>query len=165
MILLCHMKHVCVIKSPVGNLKIEEEDNQIVKVAFTKEDVTEIPDTLLKKCADELEEYFRGNRKEFDLSLLMKGTEFQVKVWHALEKIPYGETRSYQDIAQMIGKPKASRAVGMANHVNPIVILVPCHRVIGKNGKLTGYGGGLDKKKYLLELEGEHHGIFDIGEE
>ena len=165
MILLCHMKHGCVIKSPIGNLKIEEEDNYIVEVSFTDEEESPINFDLLARCAQELKEYFRGNRKEFDLPLLLKGTEFQKKVWHALEKIPYGETRSYQDIACMIGKPKASRAVGMANHVNPIVILVPCHRVIGKNGKLTGYGGGLDKKKYLLELEGEHHGIFDISEE
>ncbi len=165
MILLCHMKHGCVIKSPIGNLKIEEEDNYIVEVSFTEEKETQVSSDLLRRCVTEIEEYFRGNRKEFDLPLLLKGTDFQKRVWHALEKIPYGETRSYQDIACMIGKPKASRAVGMANHVNPIVILVPCHRVIGKNGKLTGYGGGLDKKKYLLELEGEHHGIFDISEE
>ena len=159
MILLCHMKHGCVIKSPIGNLKIEEEDNYIVEVSFTDEEESPINFDLLARCAQELKEYFRGNRKEFDLPLLLKGTEFQKKVWHALETIPYGQTRSYQDIAMMIKNPKASRAVGMANHVNPIVILVPCHRVIGKNGKLTGYGGGLDKKKYLLELEGEHHGI------
>ena len=165
MLLLCHMKHGCVIKSPIGNLKIEEEDNYIVEVSFTEEKETQVSSDLLRRCVTEIEEYFRGNRKEFDLPLLLKGTDFQKRVWHALEKIPYGETRSYQDIACMIGKPKASRAVGMANHVNPIVILVPCHRVIGKNGKLTGYGGGLDKKKYLLELEGEHHGIFDISEE
>ncbi len=165
MILLCHMKHGCVIKSPIGNLKIEEEDNYIVEVSFTEEKETQVSSDLLRRCVTEIEEYFRGNRKEFDLPLLLKGTDFQKRVWHALEKIPYGQTRSYQDIAMMIKNPKASRAVGMANHVNPIVILVPCHRVIGKNGKLTGYGGGLDKKKYLLELEGEHHGIFDISEE
>ena len=165
MLLLCHMKHGCVIKSPIGNLKIEEEDNYIVEVSFTEEKETQVSSDLLRRCVTEIEEYFRGNRKEFDLPLLLKGTDFQKRVWHALEKIPYGQTRSYQDIAMMIKNPKASRAVGMANHVNPIVILVPCHRVIGKNGKLTGYGGGLDKKKYLLELEGEHHGIFDISEE
>ena len=94
-----------------------------------------------------------GRRREFQLPLAPKGTEFQQKVWKALLDIPYGETRSYGEIARAIGNPKASRAVGMANNRNPIAIIIPCHRVIGSTGKLVGYGGGLDKKEFLLNLE------------
>lgn len=101
----------------------------------------------------QLDEYFLGRRKEFDFPIRMKGTPFQQKVWAALLEIPYGETRSYKDIAEAVGSPKAYRAVGMANNANPIFIAVPCHRVIGANGSLVGYGGGLDMKKALLELE------------
>jgi methylated-DNA-[protein]-cysteine S-methyltransferase len=106
------------------------------------------------KAAKQLEEYFAGKRKDFDVPLLAQGTSFQRSVWSALQGIPYGETRSYGQIAQIIGNPKASRAVGMANNKNPIWIMIPCHRVIGADGTLTGYGGGLDMKKRLLELEG-----------
>ena len=94
-----------------------------------------------------------GRRKKFDLKLSYHGTEFQIKVWKALEKIPYGETCTYKDIAESVGIPKGCRAVGMANNRNPIVIVVPCHRVIGMNGSLTGYAGGLEMKEYLLDLE------------
>lgn len=111
-------------------------------------------DPLLKKAVKQLDEYFAGKRKKFDLPLSMKGTEFQQKVWEALRAIPYGETRSYGDIAKAIGKPKAARAVGMANNRNPVSIIVPCHRVIGANGSLVGYGGGLKAKEFLLKLEG-----------
>ena len=104
-------------------------------------------------CKQELEEYFAGTRQTFDLPLAPKGTAFQQKVWAALREIPYGQTRSYGEIAAIVGNPKASRAVGMANNQNPISILIPCHRVIGKDGSLTGYGGGTEKKKWLLELE------------
>lgn len=104
---------------------------------------TEVSD----EAARQLEEYFQGKRKTFKLPLKLKGTEFQKLVWDALLTIPYGETRSYSEIACQIGRPKASRAVGMANHRNPVAIVVPCHRVIGKNGSLTGYAGGLDKKE------------------
>lgn len=96
---------------------------------------------------------FDGRRKKFDLKLSYHGTEFQIKVWKALEKIPYGETCTYKDIAESVGIPKGCRAVGMANNRNPIVIVVPCHRVIGMNGSLTGYAGGLEMKEYLLDLE------------
>lgn len=109
--------------------------------------------SLLDVCAAQLREYFDGKRKIFDLPLKPEGTEFQLKDWNALREIPYGETRSYKDIAFAIGNPKACRAVGTANHNNPISIIIPCHRVIGSDGSLTGYGGGLDKKTYLLELE------------
>ena len=108
---------------------------------------------LLSRCYTQLCEYLKGERREFDLPLAPEGTGFQKKVWQALSRIPYGETRSYGEIAVEIGNPDASRAVGMANHRNPLPILIPCHRVIGKNGALTGYAGGLKCKKILLELE------------
>jgi len=108
---------------------------------------------LIQKAAAQVKEYFAGKRKQFKLPIAMHGTEFQMAVWQALQKIPYGETRSYKEIAAMIGRPKAVRAVGMANNRNPISIIVPCHRVIGHDGKLVGYGGGLPLKQLLLELE------------
>jgi methylated-DNA-[protein]-cysteine S-methyltransferase len=109
---------------------------------------------LIKECKIQLQEYFKGERKEFNLPLsITSGTEFQRKVWKELEKIPFGETVSYQDIAVRIDKPKACRAVGGANNKNKIGIIIPCHRVVGKNGSLTGYAGGTDKKEYLLNLE------------
>lgn len=102
---------------------------------------------------DQLDEYFAGERTEFDLALHPSGTPFQLKVWDALRTIPYGEVRSYGEIAEQIGKPGAARAVGLANGRNPISIIVPCHRVIGASGALTGYGGGLERKQALLDLE------------
>ena len=102
---------------------------------------------------DQLESYFAGQRKSFDLDLLLEGTDFQKRVWTALQKIPYGETVSYKELAETVGSPKAVRAVGAANGANPIAIIVPCHRVIGNDGSLTGFGGGLPLKKQLLELE------------
>ena len=104
----------------------------------------------------QLDEYFAGRRRKFDLPLDLRGTEFQRRVWAQLCRIPYGETRSYQDIAAALGNAKASRAVGMANNRNPVVIVVPCHRVVGKGGSLVGYAGGLDRKEFLLKLEAEH---------
>jgi methylated-DNA-[protein]-cysteine S-methyltransferase len=109
---------------------------------------------LLLDAAHQLREYFAGKRREFQLPLDMQGTDFQLDVWRQLQGIPYGETRSYAQIAHAIGRPKAVRAVGAANGSNPVSIVVPCHRVIGSSGKLTGYGGGLPLKKRLLELEG-----------
>ena len=109
--------------------------------------------SLIKEAKRQLDEYFAGNRKEFDLPLRTQGTEFQQRVWKVLQEIPYGETRYYGEIAEIIGNPKASRAVGLANNRNPISIFIPCHRVIGKNGKLVGYGGGLHIKELLLDLE------------
>jgi O-6-methylguanine DNA methyltransferase len=102
----------------------------------------------------ELEEYFSGNRRQFSFPLDLRGTDFQIACWHALLAIPYGETRTYANIARAINKPKAFRAIGMANNRNPIAIVVPCHRVIASDGTLCGYGGGLDVKRKLLELEG-----------
>ena len=106
--------------------------------------------------ARQLDEYFAGNRKIFDIPLYLQGSPFQLKVWEALQAIPYGEVVTYKDIADSIGNPKAVRAVGMANHNNPIAIIVPCHRVIGVGGKLVGYAGGLDIKQYLLDLESKN---------
>ena len=108
---------------------------------------------LIKEAYQQLSEYLKGERKEFDLPLNPKGTDFQKRVWRALCNIPYGETRSYKQIAKAVGNSKAVRAVGMANNRNPITIVVPCHRVIGADGKLVGYGGGLEMKEFLLRLE------------
>jgi len=108
---------------------------------------------LIKKAARQFGEYFNGKRKSFNLPLSLRGTDFQMKVWNALQKIPYGKTVSYGELAALIGKPKACRAAGMANNRNPIPIIVPCHRVIGRDGSLTGYAGGLELKRDLLELE------------
>jgi methylated-DNA-[protein]-cysteine S-methyltransferase len=126
-------------------------DNTIGREPLLSCDMDETP--LLRQAAKELMEYFEGNREEFTISLHPKGTDFQKKVWEALRAIPYGETRSYQQIAEAIGNNKASRAVGMANHHNPIMCIIPCHRVIGAKGSLVGYAGGLDMKAALLSLE------------
>ena len=115
-----------------------------------------LPSTpLLRQAAAELAAYFAGDLREFTVPLAPKGTPFQQKVWTALREIPYGETRSYKEIAAMVGNEKACRAVGMANNRNPLPIFIPCHRVVGTNGKLVGYAGGLDVKTFLLELEKE----------
>lgn len=148
-------------ETPIGKLKIVEDGESIVEVCFEQEEIKyeniEILETdLLKNAGKQLNEYFNGERKEFNLPLNPKGTEFQKKVWNALLNIPYGKTASYKDIATMIGNDKASRAVGMANNRNPIPILIPCHRVIGSNGKLVGYGGGIDTKIKLLDLENKN---------
>ena len=134
-----------------------EEENFLVEINFynAPKDTIEKETSFLIKCRNELAEYFNKERKEFTIPIKLKGTDFQKKVWNSLLKIPFGETRSYKDIAIDIGNSKASRAVGMANNRNPLPIIVPCHRVIGSNKKLVGYGGGLDKKIFLLELEKE----------
>lgn len=110
-------------------------------------------DEPFKTVIKQLDEYFDGSRQDFDLHLRPKGTEYQRRVWQALQQIPYGETWSYADLARYIGNPNASRAVGAANRINPIPVIIPCHRVIGSNGKLTGFGGGLETKAFLLNLE------------
>lgn len=140
-----------------GNMKIEYENDAILSIQKTDEskklgEKTDLTDDVYRQLC----EYFDGNRIFFDFKYEMRGTEFQKKVWNALTQIPYGETRSYKDIAIAIGNEKASRAVGMANNKNPMAIVVPCHRVIGKNGKLVGYAGGIDMKRELLELESKN---------
>ena len=147
-----------IMNTPVGLLLIAENGASVSIITFDTEPFS-IPaswrrvEKLHSGVMEQLREYFSGERFEFDLPLAPEGTPFQIQVWRALEKIPYGETISYLDLAKRIGKPTAVRAVGAANGVNPLPIVLPCHRVIGTNGKLTGYGGGLDKKQYLLSME------------
>ena len=140
------------------DIGITEEDGMITSVFFgsrhsAQKNIVRSETPAIKAAAKQLEEYFTGSRKQFSVPLAFKGTEFQKAVWEELQAIPYGETRSYSDIAAAVGSPKACRAVGMVNHNNPIAIIVPCHRVIGKNGSLTGYASGLQNKKLLLDLE------------
>ena len=147
------MKNFCYMNSPIGVLEIVENGQAITGISFGNSGQREERTALLEEAVRQLEEYFGGRRKEFDLPLDPVGTAFQKQVWEELKKIPYGETRSYGQLAKAIGNPKACRAVGMANHRNPIPIIVPCHRVIGADGTLTGYAGGLAIKRILLELE------------
>ena len=148
-----------------GKLKLilQEKNGKLSGVQFAHvteklpqitEDIKLTP--LLADAVRQLDEYFAGNRKIFDIPLYLEGSPFQLKVWEALQAIPYGEVVTYKDIADSIGNPKAVRAVGMANHHNPIAIIVPCHRVIGAGGKLVGYAGGLNIKQYLLDLESKN---------
>ena len=140
----------------IGRIKISEKDEKIIGLVFSdskKENEIEKETELIKKAYKQLEEYLSGKRTEFDIEIEMIGTEFQKKVWKELLNIPYGETRSYKDIAIAIGNGKACRAVGNANNKNPIAIIVPCHRVVGSNGSMTGYAGGLDIKEKLLKIE------------
>ena len=146
-----------VYNTKIGKLKIEYDSDAITGITSAKNEKEQgIRSELSDKTALQLEEYFDGKRKEFDISIKLIGTDFQKKVWNELLKIPYGETVSYKDIAINTGSPKACRAVGMANHNNPILIIVPCHRVINENKKLGGYALGLDLKRRLLELEKEN---------
>lgn len=155
------MRNVFYYPSELGAIGIAESDGKITHLFFEGEkfpghlyEKKETP--VLAEAGKQLSEYFHGQRKEFQLPFVLDGTEFMLRVWNALQTIPYGETRSYKEIAEMIGNEKACRAVGMANNRNPISILIPCHRVIGANGDLIGYGGGLDKKVYLLHLENQN---------
>lgn len=143
--------------SPLGPLLIEADDVGITALNRVPDAVPVDPQTpLLTECVRQLKEYFAGTRQSFDVPLHLIGTPFRMKCWQALCTIPYGETRSYGEQAAIIGCPKASRAVGGANHHNPVCIIVPCHRVIGADGSLTGYGGGLDMKEWLLAHERAH---------
>jgi len=152
------------IQTPLGSIRIEADNKGICNISFCQEEEKEPQKDwedkdcqILLQAEKQLIEYMQGRRKKFELPLSVQGTEFQRKVWRELCNIPYGETRTYGQIAALIGNPKASRAVGMANHNNSISIVVPCHRVIGANKKLVGYAGGLDKKKALLELEARYY--------
>jgi len=147
--------------SPVGRLFLAASAKGLVRLEFEDRVQNLNPRTVqlkesrqaLAPYLDQLEEYFSGNRREFTIPLDLRGTEFQLQCWRALLDIPYGETRSYRDLAVAIGHPQAFRAVGMSNNRNPIAIIVPCHRVIAADGSLCGYGGGLDIKRKLLDLE------------
>lgn len=151
--------------SPVGVLKLVATDTALVAVLWENEDpkrvrlaelIENTQHPILLETQKQLNEYFAGQRQKFDMPLDFEGTEFQQKVWQALLTIPFGETRSYKDIAEQIGNVKAVRAVGAANGKNPISIIAPCHRVVGANGKLVGFAGGLENKDILLKIEKLH---------
>lgn len=144
-------------ETPVGELTLCSRDgNGVSAIRFGRESGEEKTCPVLQRCADQLQAYFRGELQVFDLLLDAGGTTFQRLVWAELVRIPYGATRTYGEVAAAIGRPTAARAVGMANHVNPLPIVVPCHRVVGQGGKLVGYAGGLEVKEFLLQLEQEH---------
>ncbi|MEV0481414.1 methylated-DNA--[protein]-cysteine S-methyltransferase [Streptomyces sp. NPDC050508] len=154
------MKHHTVIDSPYGPLTLVADDGTLCGLYMVdqrhrppEENFGTPDDTPFTETTAQLQAYFAGELKEFTLQLRLHGTPFQQTVWDKLRRIPYGETRSYGDLADALGKPGASRAVGLANGKNPIGIIVPCHRVVGANGSLTGYGGGLDRKQRLLDFE------------
>lgn len=149
------MNNIFFYETEIGIIGIRENNKSITDIFFSKVDTNDnIDETdLIKECFKQLKEYFEGNRRDFDLPLETRGTKFQKKVWDELLKIPYGETKSYKDIAIAIGNEKACRAIGMANNKNHIPIIIPCHRVIGSNGKLVGYAGGLNVKEKLLNIE------------
>ncbi len=137
-------------------LRLREKNACLVGLDFVDRIEYSDESSLLLQARREVEEYFQGNRREFSVKLNLVGSEFQIRVWKELMKIPYGETRSYKDIAEGINCPKGYRAVGLANNKNPIAIIVPCHRVVGSNGKLVGYSGGLDIKEKLLKIENDN---------
>ena len=152
------MKYIYYYDTVLGKIGIAEENGEITNLIFESEKINSniiLQETKILKIAfRQLEEYLQGSREVFELQLNPSGTEFQKRDWLALQQIPYGKTVSYGAIAKQIGCPKGARAVGLANNKNPIPIFIPCHRVIGANGKLVGYGGGIDKKIKLLEIEG-----------
>ena len=144
-------------KTELGSVTFAEEDGALLAISTHRSFDGVCQETaLIKEAYQQLCEYLKGERKTFRLPLNPQGTDFQKRVWKALCDIPYGETRSYKQIAEAIGNPKAVRAVGMANNRNPLLIVVPCHRVIGSDGKLVGYAAGLDKKAFLLRLEAKY---------
>ena len=145
-------------KSPIGVLEIELKNDIVLglKVVESCDNVSEVTG-YFAQVAKQLDEYFAGKRTKFELNILPKGTEFQKKVWAELLKIPYGKTKSYQEIAEAVGKPNAQRAVGAACNKNTILLIIPCHRVISKTGKLTGFACGVDRKEQLLKLEANQY--------
>ncbi len=151
--------HARLLTTPIGTLRLVSDGESLIGIEFegrwgNGDEVEAATDRVLAACARQLTEYFAGERRSFDLPLGPAGTAFQRAVWEALAAIPYGELRSYRDIARAIGRPTAVRAVGAANGRNPLPIVVPCHRVVGSDGSLTGFAGGLDIKRRLLRLEG-----------
>jgi methylated-DNA-[protein]-cysteine S-methyltransferase len=145
----------CIINSPLGFTKIVGNIDGVASISVlnSKERISDIIPEILEDCVIQLKEYFEGSRKEFQLRLNPKGTDFQKKIWNLLQDIPYGKTTSYLELSKQYGDIKAIRAVANANGKNPLWIIVPCHRVVGSNGNLTGYAGGLHRKKWLLEHE------------
>lgn len=157
------MSHFSLMDSPVGSLLLTAEDSKLTGIRFANGQTDKLrhengwqeDECFFRSISSQLRQYFDGERKEFDIECSFDriGTPFQRLVWDALKKIPYGSTRTYRDIAEAIDHPKSYRAVGQANHHNPFVIVIPCHRVVGSNGSLTGFGGGMENKKLLLDLE------------
>lgn len=148
--------HTAYYKSPIGTIEVKGNSKEIHSIYFIEEDISttlEVTSGEIKKCVQQLDEYFLGNRKEFELNLSPSGTEFQGKVWTELLKVPFGKTRSYLEQSKKLGDVKAIRAVASANGKNPISIIIPCHRIVGSDGSLTGYAGGVWRKKWLLEHE------------
>jgi len=145
----------CIISSPLGFTKIVGDDDGIVSITVlnSEEKITDIIPVELEDCVFQLQEYFDGKRKDFDIKLNPEGTDFQKKVWNELLEIPFGKTIAYLELSKKLGDIKAIRAVANANGKNPIWIIIPCHRVIGSDGSLTGYAGGLSRKQWLLEHE------------
>jgi len=139
--------------SPIGTVTIEADDDHILQIMFDQDDVEIHPNAWTEQCKVQLQDYFRGKRTEFDLPVKFQGTAFQEQVWQALLDVPFGETATYGQQAEKISNPKAVRAVGAANGKNKLNIVVPCHRIVGSDGSLTGYGGGIDRKKWLLQHE------------
>ncbi|MDR3287960.1 MAG: methylated-DNA--[protein]-cysteine S-methyltransferase [Peptococcaceae bacterium] len=158
------MKSIYFYATPIGRIGVAESEGRLTNLFFPAEKIAEpaieVETGLLQEAGEQLERYFSGKLKDFTLPLTPVGTDFMQRVWACLQTIPYGETWSYQKVAQTISQPKACRAVGLANHRNPLPIFIPCHRVIGKNGDLTGFGGGLELKSLLLDLEKEHLASF-----
>lgn len=154
-------KHVTYLKSPIGQIKITGDETSVNSILFVFND-TEMEEeninSVLAQCKKELSEYFTGKRKDFEVPISQAGTEFQQRVWNELSKIPYGKTVSYNFIAESLGDKKSVRAVGTSNGKNQLSIIVPCHRVIGSDGSLTGYAGGLWRKKWLLNHEKDFSG-------
>jgi methylated-DNA-[protein]-cysteine S-methyltransferase len=145
--------------SPIGTVEIVSDENSIIELSFVEETMesdSQASPQVLQTALKQIDEYFQGKRNAFDLKLKAEGTEFQQKVWQSLIEVPYGETACYGDIAAAVGNSKASRAVGGANNKNKIAIIIPCHRIVGADGSLTGYAGGLWRKEWLLKHEKNH---------
>lgn len=145
-------------QSPLGSLQLKAEEKGLTAISYYDGNAPELSSghqhPILKKTIDQLDKYFEGTRKTFDIPLVLKGTNFQQKVWEQLQQIPYGQTITYSALAKRLGDPQKARAVAGANGLNPIPIIIPCHRVIGADNKLTGYSGGIERKQFLLQLEG-----------
>ena len=155
----------CQINTPLGLIEISGDDEFVHSVLFVKEakEESESISDVVNECRTQLLEYFDGKRKTFELSLSQSGTDFQQKVWMQLMNIPYGKTISYMQLAKALGDPKCIRAAGTANGKNKLAVIVPCHRVVGSNGTLVGYAGGLDRKRWLLDIEARMSGALTLG--
>jgi len=145
-------------RSPIGTIEILANEEGVTALNFVSGEPAASPrqHPILRAAVVEVDEYFRGKRSEFSVPLIFRGTDFQIAIWRRLVRIPYGQTATYSDLARAVGRPRAMRAVGQANHRNPISIVIPCHRVVGSDGRLVGYGGGLWRKEWLLEHEKKH---------